>query len=149
MPSRQSASPRPILAVVKVAKSFTPRRNRTTSSVDRGGAVPPSSRAVLVAAPFFQGLSRCLQAGSGGSHGHCGGLTRQPQGRQIAAALQGRGKESAGGELVRGGRPKSVSPKVAVSLRLDPDVLAHFRATGPGWQSRINAALRKLARLRS
>ncbi|WP_225207180.1 BrnA antitoxin family protein [Novosphingobium huizhouense] len=32
--------------------------------------------------------------------------------------------------------------KQAVSLRLDPDVLAHFRATGPGWQSRINAYLR-------
>jgi len=36
-----------------------------------------------------------------------------------------------------------------VSLRLDPDVLAHFRGTGPGWQSRINAALRKLAKLPS
>ena len=34
-------------------------------------------------------------------------------------------------------------PKQAVSIRLDPDVLAHFRATGPGWQSRINEALRK------
>lgn len=27
-------------------------------------------------------------------------------------------------------------------VRLDPDVLAHFRATGPGWQARVNAALR-------
>ncbi len=54
-----------------------------------------------------------------------------------------------GGKLVRRGRPKSASPKEAVSLRLDPDVLAHFRATGPGWQSRINAALRKAAGLRS
>jgi uncharacterized protein (DUF4415 family) len=35
-----------------------------------------------------------------------------------------------------------------LSLRLDPDVLEHFRASGPGWQSRINAALRKLAGLR-
>jgi uncharacterized protein (DUF4415 family) len=34
-----------------------------------------------------------------------------------------------------------------VSLRLDPDVLEHFRATGPGWQSRINAALRKAVKL--
>jgi uncharacterized protein (DUF4415 family) len=41
------------------------------------------------------------------------------------------------------GRPKKEMPKEAVSIRLDPDVLAHFRATGPGWQSRINAALRK------
>ncbi len=28
------------------------------------------------------------------------------------------------------------------TVRLDPDVLAHFRATGPGWQARVNAALR-------
>ena len=33
--------------------------------------------------------------------------------------------------------------KRQVALRLDPDVLEHFRATGPGWQSRINEALRK------
>jgi uncharacterized protein (DUF4415 family) len=35
----------------------------------------------------------------------------------------------------------------AVNIRLDRDVLAHFRATGPGWQSRINAALRKAAKV--
>ena len=33
--------------------------------------------------------------------------------------------------------------KQAISIRLDPDVIAHFRATGPGWQSRVNAVLRK------
>ncbi|HLY88978.1 MAG TPA: BrnA antitoxin family protein [Acetobacteraceae bacterium] len=32
----------------------------------------------------------------------------------------------------------------AVNIRLDADVLAFFRASGPGWQSRINAALRKV-----
>ena len=41
-----------------------------------------------------------------------------------------------------GGRPKSANPKVAVSLRLDQDVVARFKASGPGWQSRINAVLR-------
>jgi uncharacterized protein (DUF4415 family) len=30
-----------------------------------------------------------------------------------------------------------------VTLRLDPDVVEKFRATGKGWQSRINAELRK------
>ena len=45
------------------------------------------------------------------------------------------------------GRPKSGNPKRPVSLRLDPDVLAHFRRGGRGWQSRINAALRKAAKL--
>jgi uncharacterized protein (DUF4415 family) len=47
------------------------------------------------------------------------------------------------------GRPKKDAPKEAVNIRLDPDVIAHFRATGRGWQSRINAALRKVAGLRS
>ena len=45
------------------------------------------------------------------------------------------------------GRPKSKNPKRPVSLRLDPDVLAHFRRTGRGWQSRINTILRKAAKL--
>jgi uncharacterized protein (DUF4415 family) len=52
-----------------------------------------------------------------------------------------------GNKLIRPGRPKKASAKKAVSLRLDPDVLEHFRASGPGWQSRINAVLRKAARL--
>ncbi|QDZ12037.1 BrnA antitoxin family protein [Devosia ginsengisoli] len=39
------------------------------------------------------------------------------------------------------GRPKSEAPKISVSLRLDPDVVAGFKADGPGWQTRINAVL--------
>jgi uncharacterized protein (DUF4415 family) len=35
--------------------------------------------------------------------------------------------------------------KEQVSLRIDQDVLEHFQATGPGWQDRINDALRKAA----
>jgi uncharacterized protein (DUF4415 family) len=46
-----------------------------------------------------------------------------------------------GEKLVRRGRPKLAHPKEAVKLRLSPDVLAHFRAGGRGWQTRINAAL--------
>jgi uncharacterized protein (DUF4415 family) len=50
-----------------------------------------------------------------------------------------------GEKLVRrSGRPKKAAPKEAVNIRLDADVLAFFRASGPGWQSRINAALRKV-----
>jgi len=45
------------------------------------------------------------------------------------------------------GRPKSKHPKQAVSLRLDQAVVAHFRRSGRGWQSRINAVLRKAAKL--
>jgi uncharacterized protein (DUF4415 family) len=35
--------------------------------------------------------------------------------------------------------------KEQVTLRLDQDVLEHFQAGGPGWQDRINEALRKAA----
>jgi len=52
-----------------------------------------------------------------------------------------------GGKLIHRGRPSLPNPKRPVSLRLDPDVLAHFRRGGRGWQSRINAALRKAAKL--
>lgn len=38
--------------------------------------------------------------------------------------------------------PQRAPVKQQVTLRLDQDVVAKFRATGPGWQSRINAALR-------
>ncbi len=52
-----------------------------------------------------------------------------------------------GKTLVRRGRPKLEQTKQHVSLRLDPDVLASFKASGPGWQARINEALRKAAHL--
>jgi uncharacterized protein (DUF4415 family) len=48
-----------------------------------------------------------------------------------------------GDKLIRRGRPPLDFPKKLVSLRLDRDVIEAFRAGGPGWQSRINAALRK------
>jgi uncharacterized protein (DUF4415 family) len=52
-----------------------------------------------------------------------------------------------GDTLIRRGRPKADSPKKLVSLRLDPDVIEHFRGTGPGWQRRINDVLRKAGKL--
>ncbi|CAN7473080.1 BrnA antitoxin family protein [Pseudomonas brassicacearum] len=39
------------------------------------------------------------------------------------------------------GRPKSVATKEHVNVRFDADVLERFRASGPGWQTRMNAAL--------
>lgn len=45
------------------------------------------------------------------------------------------------------GRPVVEQPKRQISLRLDPDVIDAFKATGKGWQGRINAALRKAANL--
>ena len=43
-----------------------------------------------------------------------------------------------GGKLVRRGRPLGSGTKELVSLRLDKKALAAFKATGPGWQARIN-----------
>ena len=43
-----------------------------------------------------------------------------------------------------GPRGKQKAPtKQRITLRLSPDVLAHFRATGKGWQTRMDAALRE------
>jgi len=41
------------------------------------------------------------------------------------------------------GRPKSEAPKEQINVRLSPDVLAHLRATGRGWQTRIDEVLRE------
>ena len=41
------------------------------------------------------------------------------------------------------GRPPKDSPKAQVTLRLDTEVLEHFKAGGRGWQTRINAALKR------
>ena len=46
------------------------------------------------------------------------------------------------GAAVRRGRPPKADAKVAVKLRLDPDLLAVLKATGPGWQTRANRILR-------
>lgn len=46
------------------------------------------------------------------------------------------------------GRPFAEARKEKVSVRLDPEVLAHFRALGTGWQTRMNEALRKAAGLK-
>ncbi|MDP1605742.1 MAG: BrnA antitoxin family protein [Rhodocyclaceae bacterium] len=40
------------------------------------------------------------------------------------------------------GRPPADRPKAHVNIRLDADVVATFRATGSGWQTRLNAALK-------
>jgi uncharacterized protein (DUF4415 family) len=41
--------------------------------------------------------------------------------------------------------PSLPGVKELVSLRIDRDVLDHFQEAGPGWQERINEALRKVA----
>jgi uncharacterized protein (DUF4415 family) len=51
-----------------------------------------------------------------------------------------------GQAIVRRGRPKSARTKEQINIRLSADVLAAFRATGPGWQTRIDEALKEWLR---
>jgi hypothetical protein len=43
----------------------------------------------------------------------------------------------------RKGRPKGTANKEQVAIRLDQDILLAFRASGQGWQTRVNAVLRE------
>jgi len=46
-----------------------------------------------------------------------------------------------GEKLIRRGRPKLENPKRLLSLRLAPEVIASWKATGPGWQTRMAEVL--------
>jgi uncharacterized protein (DUF4415 family) len=45
----------------------------------------------------------------------------------------------------KGGRPRSASPRQLISLRLPAEVVARWRATGPGWQTRMVERLSKVS----
>lgn len=53
------------------------------------------------------------------------------------------GARTAAAMLKPRGRPKSPDSKVAISLRLPPETLARWKATGPGWQTRMADVLRE------
>ncbi len=44
----------------------------------------------------------------------------------------------------KGGRPRATNPRTLISIRLPLDVIERWKATGPGWQTRIAARLSKL-----
>ncbi len=50
--------------------------------------------------------------------------------------------EYVGDKLIRRGRPRSDQTKLALTVRYDADIVAAFKATGKGWQTRMNEALR-------
>lgn len=50
-------------------------------------------------------------------------------------------------ELARRGRPKAETLKTPVTIRLDPEVVEHYKAMAKVWQSRINSDLRELSGL--
>jgi uncharacterized protein (DUF4415 family) len=64
---------------------------------------------------------------------------------ELTDALMAEAEVFVGDRFVRRGpgRPKAAVTKEQINVRLDADVLARLREGGPGWQSRINAILRK------
>jgi uncharacterized protein (DUF4415 family) len=71
-------------------------------------------------------------------------ISRNPEdapeitGKWIAEANLYHGKK-----LVRRGRPTGSGQKTQTTLRISKDVLGFFRATGPGWQTRMDNALKR------
>jgi uncharacterized protein (DUF4415 family) len=62
--------------------------------------------------------------------------------RPAAEVLPGLiGKQASARLLKPRGRPKSPDAKVSISLRIPPETLARWKASGPGWQTRMAAAL--------
>lgn len=49
------------------------------------------------------------------------------------------------GKVNKGGRPRSSNPKRLISIRLTDDVIQRWRATGPGWQTRMAEKLTQSA----
>ena len=48
------------------------------------------------------------------------------------------------GRVNKGGRPRSANPRRLISIRLTTDVIQRWRATGPGWQTRMAERLTKV-----
>ena len=57
---------------------------------------------------------------------------------QLTTEMLGRGR------VKRGGRPVSPNPRKLITIRLPADVLARWKATGPGWQTRMAERLSKM-----
>lgn len=57
--------------------------------------------------------------------------------------------EAARPTIRRFGRPPAETPKVSTTIRFDADVLAALRATGKGWQTRVNDAMREWVKTHS
>jgi len=68
----------------------------------------------------------------------------QQQFDRAEVAIDGEVIRPAQGTLTRPrGRPRKADAKVHIHIRLSPQVLGHFRASGPGWQTRIDEVLRR------
>jgi uncharacterized protein (DUF4415 family) len=61
--------------------------------------------------------------------------------REDEAGIEFTGEVLTFAEAMRRGRPKSDNPKTKISLYVDSNALAVFKATGPGWQTRMSDAI--------
>lgn len=68
-------------------------------------------------------------------------LRSPPQAQPKAPAIHVKTEDVVPNAKGKAGRPKSDNAKEQVSLRLDPRILTHYRSSGEGWQSRLNADL--------
>jgi len=86
---------------------------------------------------------------SGGARYFGKSLTDDPDDApELLSAFFRDGELRHGDKLIRRGRPPlSGKPKTAITLRLDEDVVEAYRETGEGWQTRINADLRRARKL--
>lgn len=69
------------------------------------------------------------------------GIAADPDALELTAEL------AAGLQPLRGrGRPALEQPKLSMTMRVDADVLEAIKATGAGWQTRVNQVLREAVR---
>ena len=61
--------------------------------------------------------------------------------REDEAGMEFTGEVMTFAEAMRRGRPKSANPKTKISLYVDSNALEAFKATGPGWQTRMSEAI--------
>ena len=69
------------------------------------------------------------------------GIAADPDTLELTAPLAARLQP-----LRRRGRPVAERPKEPMTMRVDADVLAAIKASGSGWQTRVNAVLREAVR---
>jgi uncharacterized protein (DUF4415 family) len=68
-------------------------------------------------------------------------FSRARQAREVLPEIFG--KQAAAKMLKARGRSKTGNARTSISLRLPPDTLARWKATGPGWQTRMAETLRR------
>ena len=86
---------------------------------------------------------RASRPGLGSDLAHVAAHVIQPQEYEELPELTD--EMLARGTVNRGGRPRSANPKRLISIRLPEDVIQRWRATGPGWQTRMAEELARSA----